>query len=87
MFPDTQWRDRVTLKMLRYFHEVASQGHFSRAALRLNVSKSPLSAQIKELESLLGVTLFERHTRQVNLTPTGCLLQAECDRLDRKSVV
>ncbi|MGL6515605.1 LysR family transcriptional regulator [Aeromonas caviae] len=81
MFPDTQWRDRVTLKMLRYFHEVASQGHFSRAALRLHVSKSPLSAQIKELESLLGVTLFERHTRQVNLTPTGRLLQAECDRL------
>lgn len=81
MFPDNQWRDRVTLKMLRYVHEVASQGHFSRAALRLNVSKSPLSAQIKELESLLGVTLFERHTRQVNLTPTGRLLQAECDRL------
>ncbi len=81
MFPDNQWRDRVTLKMLRYFHEVASQGHFSRSALRLNVSKSPLSAQIKELESLLGVTLFERHTRQVNLTPTGRLLQAECDRL------
>jgi len=81
MFPDSHWRDRVTLKMLRYFHEVASQGHFSRAALRLNVSKSPLSAQIKELESLLGLTLFERNTRQVSLTPTGRLLQAECDRL------
>jgi len=57
MFPDSHWRDRVTLKMLRYFHEVASQGHFSRAALRLNVSKSPLSAQIKELESLLGLKI------------------------------
>ncbi|MGN5112547.1 LysR family transcriptional regulator [Aeromonas jandaei] len=75
---DSHWRDRVTLKMLRYFHAVASQGHFSRAAQQLNVSKSPLSAQIKELESLLGLALFERHTRQVSLTATGRLLQAEC---------
>ena len=75
---DSHWRDRVTLKMLRYFHAVASHGHFSRAAQQLNVSKSPLSAQIKELESLLGLALFERHTRQVSLTATGRLLQAEC---------
>ena len=52
---DSHWRDRVTLKMLRYFHAVASQGHFSRAALQLNVSKSPLSAQIKELDRVLGL--------------------------------
>ncbi|MGR1224520.1 LysR family transcriptional regulator [Aeromonas veronii] len=78
---DSHWRDRVTLKMLRYFHAVASHGHFSRAAQQLNVSKSPLSAQIKELESLLGLTLFERHTRQVSLTATGRLLQAECTLL------
>lgn len=78
---DSHWRDRVTLKMLRYFHAVASHGHFSRAAQQLNVSKSPLSAQIKELESLLGLTLFERHTRQVSLTTTGRLLQAECTLL------
>ncbi|MFM5577906.1 LysR family transcriptional regulator [Aeromonas veronii] len=81
MAVDSHWRDRVTLKMLRYFHAVASQGHFSRAALQLNVSKSPLSAQIKELESLLGLALFERHTRQVSLTATGRLLQAECTLL------
>lgn len=78
---DSQWRDRVTLKMLRYFHEVARCGHFSRAAEQLNVSKSPLSAQIKELETLLGLTLFERHTRQVHLTPTGRLLMDECSLL------
>jgi DNA-binding transcriptional LysR family regulator len=78
---DSHWRDRVTLKMLRYFHAVASHGHFSRAAQQLNVSKSPLSAQIKELESLLGLALFERHTRQVSLTATGRLLQAECTLL------
>ncbi|WP_216640843.1 LysR family transcriptional regulator [Edwardsiella tarda] len=78
---DNHWRDRVSLKMLRYFHAVASHGHFSRAAERLNVSKSPLSAQIRELESLLGVALFDRHTRQVSLTPTGHLLLTECTLL------
>jgi DNA-binding transcriptional LysR family regulator len=78
---DSHWRDRVTLKMLRYFHEVARCGQFSRAAERLNVSKSPLSAQIKELEAVLGLTLFERHTRQVNLTPGGRLLMDECSLL------
>lgn len=78
---DSQWRDRVTLKMLRYFHEVARCGHFSRAAEQLNVSKSPLSAQIKELETVLGLTLFERHTRQVHLTATGRLLMDECSLL------
>jgi len=78
---DSHWRDRVTLKMLRYFHAVANHGHFSRAAQQLNVSRSPLSAQIKELESLLGLALFERHTRQVSLTATGRLLQAECTLL------
>ncbi|MDA6077533.1 LysR family transcriptional regulator [Edwardsiella anguillarum] len=78
---DNHWRDRVSLKMLRYFHAVASHGHFSRAAERLNVSKSPLSAQIRELESLLGAALFDRHTRQVSLTPTGHLLLAECTLL------
>lgn len=78
---DSQWRDSVTLKMLRYFHEVARCGQFSRAAERLNVSKSPLSAQIKELETVLGLTLFERNTRQVNLTPSGRLLMDECSLL------
>ncbi|PJG59999.1 LysR family transcriptional regulator [Aeromonas cavernicola] len=78
MAQDHHWRDRVTLKMLRYFHAVAQHGHFSRAAEQLNVSKSPLSAQIKELETILGVALFERHTRQVSLTPSGRLLQDEC---------
>lgn len=81
MITDANWHDRITLKMLRYFYAVAQCGHFTRAAEQLNVSKSPLSAQIKELESLLGVTLFERHTRQVALTPCGRLLMEECTLL------
>ncbi|GAB6260199.1 LysR family transcriptional regulator [Photobacterium sp. R1] len=71
----------VTLKMLRYFREVAQSGHFTQAAERLNITKSPLSAQIKALESLLGVALFERDTRNVTLTAEGKQLWQECVRI------
>lgn len=70
--------ERITLKMLRYFDKVAQLGQFSRAAEQLNITKSPLSAQIKELEDVLGTALFERNTRNVQLTKAGEQLQAEC---------
>ncbi|KGK68083.1 hypothetical protein NA76_23175, partial [Vibrio vulnificus] len=44
--------------MLRYFDKVAQLGQFSRAAQQLNITRSPLSAQIKELEEVLGTALF-----------------------------
>ncbi|ABV36605.1 HTH-type transcriptional regulator XapR [Shewanella sediminis HAW-EB3] len=69
---------RITLKMLRYFYAVSQCMHFGQAAEQLNISKSPLSAQIKELESVLDVILFERTTRHVQLTEVGLLLQQEC---------
>lgn len=71
----------VTLKMLRYFHRVAEVKNFTAAAEQLHLSKSPLSAQIKELESLLGVELFTRSTRQVELTPYGQLLREKCEQI------
>ncbi|QQX78974.1 LysR family transcriptional regulator [Shewanella sp. KX20019] len=69
---------RITLKMLRYFYAVSQCMHFGQAAAQLNISKSPLSAQIKELESVLDVILFERTTRHVQLTDVGVLLKQEC---------
>jgi|GEM_PF-974219 len=69
---------RITLKMLRYFYAVSQHMHFGQAAEQLNISKSPLSAQIKALESVLDVTLFERTTRHVQLTEVGLLLAQEC---------
>ncbi|PKG56023.1 LysR family transcriptional regulator [Shewanella sp. GutDb-MelDb] len=72
---------RITLKMLRYFYAVSQCMHFGQAATQLNISKSPLSAQIKELESVLDVTLFERTTRHVQLTDVGLLLKQECGLL------
>lgn len=60
-----------TLRQLRYFEALARHGHFGRAAEASAISQPALSVQIKELEETLGVTLFERGSRQVRLTAFG----------------
>lgn len=61
----------ASIDQLRAFIMVAETGHLARAADRLNVSKSSLSANIQRLEGLLGVILFERHTRGCKLSTAG----------------
>jgi LysR family hydrogen peroxide-inducible transcriptional activator len=60
-----------TLKQLRYFEALARHGHFGRAAEASAISQPALSVQIKELETTLGLPLFERAARSVRLTPFG----------------
>ncbi len=56
---------------LRYFHAVAEQLSFTRAAEVLNVTTGAVSQQVKQLESRLGYSLFKRTTRQLRLTEQG----------------
>lgn len=69
--------NELETRQLRYFVTVAEELHFGRAAERLGMAQPPLSRAIRGLERQLGVTLLERHTRRVALTPAGETLLAD----------
>ncbi len=74
-----------TLKQLQYLVALHEHGHFGRAADSCFVSQSTLSAGLRELESLLGVTLVERTRRVVRFTPLGNQVVAKAHRLLREA--
>ncbi|WP_128892335.1 hydrogen peroxide-inducible genes activator [Erythrobacter sp. HKB08] len=74
-----------TIKQLQYLVALHEHGHFGRAAEASFVSQSTLSAGIRELETLLGVTLVERSRRVVRFTPLGEQVVAKAHRLLREA--
>jgi DNA-binding transcriptional LysR family regulator len=71
----------VELRLWRQFIAVAEELHFGRAAARLHMTQPPLTQAVAHLEQLLGVRLFERTKRSVQLTTAGEALLPEAREL------
>jgi LysR family transcriptional regulator, carnitine catabolism transcriptional activator len=69
------------LRHLRAFAAVAVHGGFTRAAERLHSTQPALTLLVRQLEESLGARLFDRNTRNVQLTPTGAQLLPAVERL------
>ena len=61
----------IKLRDLEYLDAIEIHRHFGKAAEACHVSQPTLSGQIMKLEEQLGVSLIERHTRNIMLTPAG----------------
>jgi LysR family hydrogen peroxide-inducible transcriptional activator len=74
-----------TLKQLQYLVALRDQGHFGKAAESCFVTQSTLSAGLREIESLIGVTLVERTRRVVRFTPLGLRIAEKARRILREA--
>lgn len=74
-----------TLKQLQYLVALKDHGHFGRAAEACFVTQSTLSAGLRELESLIGITLVERTRRVVRFTPLGLRIADKAQRVLREA--
>jgi LysR family carnitine catabolism transcriptional activator len=75
------WSHAISLRQLRFFVTLAQTGHFSRAADEMAISQPALSAGIRQIESHLGLRLFDRTTHRVALTEAGTALLPHAQRL------
>lgn len=71
----------MDIRTLRYFLVTAQERNFTKAANKLCMAQPPLSRQIKLLEEELGVTLFIRNSRQLQLTEEGYFLKQQAEEI------
>ena len=74
-----------TIKQLQYLIALRDYGHFGKAAESCFVTQSTLSASLRELETLVGVTLVERTRRVVRFTPLGVRIAEKARRVLREA--
>lgn len=78
----------MTLTELRYIVAVARERHFGRAAQACYVSQPTLSVGIKKIEEELGISIFERGSNEITLTPVGEQIVAQAARtLDEAAAI
>ncbi|MFC4770511.1 LysR family transcriptional regulator [Enterococcus hermanniensis] len=68
-------------RLLRYFWTVAQEGNISKAARLLNITQPTLSRQIKELEEMLGTSVFNREKNKLSLTTDGLFLKERAEEI------
>lgn len=61
----------MELRVLRYFLAVVDEGSITRAAASVRIAQPSLSRQLRQFEASLGVSLFERHSGRIDLSPAG----------------
>lgn len=71
----------MTIEQLQIFHAIIQYKTFSEAAVALHLSQSSLSKQIAKLERELGITLFDRSHRQVQLTKIGTIIYQDSKKI------
>lgn len=80
----------MDIRQLKYFVTIAEEGKITTAAKKLNIAQPPLSKQLKQMEEELGVVLFDRDNKSLNLTLEGerLLLRAKelLNKLDETMV-
>jgi len=78
----TDWTDRIRLRNLKFLLSLAQTRNLSRSAVLLHTTQPALSKWLKELESDIGLLLFERHARGLLPTSHGRALIAHARRID-----
>ena len=71
----------MDIKSLRYFLAVTEEGNITKAAKRLCIAQPPVSRQLQLLEEELGVVLFQRGKRRIQLTEEGYYLNRQAEEI------